>query len=460
MTTANINVARKGGKGTKKGWFKVLTGVDRKGRGAHSLVGEQWLSDGDNDVEVGSVVIEGYYQGRGRERALFLNVTRVGANGAHVALEDDLDFSFNNRPQIWEKLESYLANGQTAAAKPAPVPTVTKPTPKPAPVKPTLPVYTPAPVKASVQGSNMGVGVDRFTDGGFVVWNSRLHSPAMDPQDARDMALAAGLPEEIVPDYAGDRAILSRVIDGNASKLKRKGWVLTSLKRKSTQLLMTIHEANKDVEAKATKLPQVGTLEWSAEPKDASQAASHYNGIISGHEVGTYLDEAYQNLKGKITGSDWTSTLVNYLTSECYAQSWREDGRVYWVPSIGLPKVKELQGWLKSVGVSLAIAEIDSEVRDSVQEVVEANLVDQLDDLASEVDNFNGKQKPSTYADRLERYHTLRKRCIVHTETLGIAKETAEEILSKLDSMEETVDNMLEERKNIRVKRDGTIEYL
>lgn len=293
-----------------------------------------------------------------------------------------------------------------------------------------------------------------YKDGAFLVWNSRLTSPAMDPDDVRDMALAAGLPESIVPEYAGDRAIISRILDGNASKLKRKGWALTSLKRSGKYVLVSIHRVNKDVEKQEAKLPQVGTLEWTAEPPDAT------SGIVSDHEVGQYLDGEYRKLRGKITGSDWTSSLVRYLVDECYAMSWREDGRVYWVPPIGLPKVRELQTWLKSVGVSLAVAEIDSQVRDSVVEVVESSLVDQLDGLAAEVESFNGRQKPSTYTDRLEQFHTLRKRAIVHCETLGIAKETAEAIKAKLDEMETTVADHLEERKKIRVKRDGTIEYL
>lgn len=300
----------------------------------------------------------------------------------------------------------------------------------------------------------------KYRDGAFVFWNSRLTAPAMDPADVRDMALAAGLPEEIVPEYAGDRAIVSRVIDGNASKFKKKGWHLTSLKRTGSRVLMTIHKAHKDAENRSAKLPQVGELEWVAEPKDAGARNGHYNGIVSGHEVGVELDALYQGLRGKITGADWTSSLTEYLTSECYAQAWRGDGRVYWVPPIGLDKVRELKSWLKSVGVTLALAEIEADVRESVQEVVEQSLVDQLDELAAEVEAFDGLQKPSTYTDRIERMHTLRKRAIVHCETLGIAKDTADAIKAKLDAMETTVADHLEKRQTIRVKRDGTIEYL
>lgn len=346
-TTTNINVTRTRRKGGgKKSWFKVVTGIDRKGRGAHSLIGDQWLNDGDNEVPVDSIVVEGYYQGRGETRKLYLNVTRI-TEATHVVLGQDVDFSNRKaRSEIWTRLEGYL-NGQSVTL----LGQVTRDANKPL----ATPISKPSqPVKASVLGSN--VGVDTFRDGAFVVWNTRLHSPAMDPQDVRDMALAAGLPEEIVPDYAGDRAIISRVIDGNASKYKRKGWVLSALKRSGTKVLLTIHAANKDIEARETDLPQVGTLEWTAEPKE-DQTTSHYNGIVSGHEVGRELDVTYQTLKGKITGTDWTSTLVSYLSNECYAQAWREDGRVYWVPPIGLSKVKELQSWLKSVGVSLAIAE-------------------------------------------------------------------------------------------------------
>jgi len=293
---------------------------------------------------------------------------------------------------------------------------------------------------------------NRYSDGAFVMWSARLTAAAMSSQDIRDMANAAGLPESIVPDYAGDRAICSRVIDRHASKLKRQGYVLSKLKRTKSHVLMTIHETSRDIAARETELPQAGTLEWTSET----------NGIVSPeqHTVADYLDYHYQDAVGKIHATDWSSTLIAYLQDECLAQAWRDDGRVYWVPPTHLDRVRELQDWLQSVGVSLAVAEIDGAVRESVVEVVEASLVDQLDELQAEVDGFNGLQKPSTYADRIERYHELRKRVTVHTECLGIAKSTANSLLKQLEDMEVTVVQHLATRENIRVKRDGTIEQL
>lgn len=293
----------------------------------------------------------------------------------------------------------------------------------------------------------------RFADGAFVIWNARLNSQALDPQDVMDMALAAGLPESIVPEYAGDRQIVSRVVNRHMSKLRRNGIILNKSKRTKSHLLMTIHEVAKKGE-RETELPQTGTVEWHREDPD--------NEIKSpeGHATAEYLNHHYQEAKGKISGTDWSSTLVAYLVDECYATAWRDDGRVYWVPPTGLDKVRELQDWLSAVGVSLAVAEIDSNVRESVVEVIQASLVDQLDELQTEVNTFNGLQKPSTYSDRLEQYHNLRKRIVVHTETLGIAATTANDLLSQLEDMEVTVTKHLSEREQIRVKRDGTIEYL
>lgn len=292
----------------------------------------------------------------------------------------------------------------------------------------------------------------KFSDGAFVMWNARLKAAALDPNDVKDMALAAGLPESIVPEYPGDRQIVSRVLDRNASKIRRQGYVLSKLKRTQSHVLMTIHETSRDVEHRQTELPQAGTLEWTPET----------GAIVSpeGHPVADWLDYHYQELLGKISGTDWSTTLVSYLVNECYAQAWRDDGRVYWVPPAGLDNVKALQDWLKAVGVSLAIVEIDTSVKDSVVEVVESSLVDQLDELQAEVDGFDGLQKPSTYSDRLDKYHDLRKRVIVHCETLGIAKTTAGKLLSKLEDMEVKVTEHLTHREKVRVKRDGTIEYL
>lgn len=300
---------------------------------------------------------------------------------------------------------------------------------------------------------------DKFSDGAFVIWNSRLNAAALDPQDVRDMALAYGLPESLVPEYAGDRAIVSRVIDRNASKLKRKGWVLSALKRHNNHVLLTIHKTDKDPDARLTDLPQVGTIEWLAEPKD-NNGGGWDDSLRGDHEVAKLLNTEFQQLRGKIAGTDWSISLVGYLQSECAAVSWRDDGRVYWVPPYYIDRVKELQGFLKLVGVNLAIAEIDGEVKESVQEVVVESLNDQVENFLAEVEAFNGKQKPSTYQDRLEQYHTLVKKATVWKETHKAAAGVYQDAIDKLELLSEKVDELLEERKQIRVKRDGTIEYL
>lgn len=448
-------IKRSGGGRQKRGWWKVVTGCDRVQRGAYRFLGD-WAQEGEQDFPCGTLLMECIYKGNKDNRQAFIslhyhNATQIVTNGPF-----DLRADLN---KICDRVEALLShstvpnNAPTNKPKPnngsAPVLPKAgqiKKTSKPVPVAPS--------VSSSVLGSNMGTTSDTYKNGAFVFWNNRLHSPAMDPADVVLMAEAAGLPASIVPDYAGDRQVLSRVIDGNASKLKRKGWVLSSLKRANNHLLMTVHETNKDPDARVTDLPQVGTIEWFAEQADPD------NKVLSDHPVGEWLNHEYQQLRDKIVGQDWTSTLVAYLVNECYAVSFREDGRVYWVPPVGLAKVKELQSWIKQIGVNIAIAEIDADVQDSVQEVVRESLFDQLESLKSEIDNFNGRQKPSTYSDRIDQLHTLRKRAIVFTETLTDLRDESAELLSSIDTMDNSVEKMLEERKQIRVKRDGTIEYL
>jgi hypothetical protein len=454
MKTATMTVKRSGGGRQKRGWWKTVTGVDRQQKGAYRFLGD-WVQEGDQTLPAGTLLMECQYRGNKANRQALISLHWIDSNGKIIVngpfdLRADLS-------KLCDSCESYLNNGKPARVNPNSNSNGTsKPVALPradqVPLK-TTPKAAQS-VASAVMGSNTGVATDVFRNGAFVFWNNRLHSPAMDPADVVLMAEAAGLPASIVPEYAGDRQVLSRVIDGNASKLKRKGWVLSAIKRANNYLCMTIHQTNKDVDAKVTDLPQVGTIEWWAEQPDPD------NKVHSDHTVGALLDQEYQQLKGKIVGQDWTSTLVNYLVDECFAVGYRQDGRVYWVPPVGLQKVKELQSWIKSVGVNIAIAEIDAEVQDSVQEVVRESLFDQLENLKSEIENFNGRQKPSTYSDRIDQLHTLRKRAIVFTETLADLKDESAELLANIDSMDSHVENMLEERKQIRVKRDGTIEYL
>jgi len=92
--------------------------------------------------------------------------------------------------------------------------------------------------------------------------------------------------------------------------------------------------------------------------------------------------------------------------------------------------------------------------RTVVQDVASTSIDEELDRLQEEADAFDSKQKPSTYARRLEEYQKLKQRAVLYRDALGVGADRASQVL---DELEQKVSSMLELRKTITIHRDGTI---
>ena len=64
----------------------------------------------------------------------------------------------------------------------------------------------------------------KFTTGAFVFTRARGLQPR-DPDDLQPLASQHGLPGDIIPAYAGDRAAIGRAIAQTYSGLHRKGFL-------------------------------------------------------------------------------------------------------------------------------------------------------------------------------------------------------------------------------------------
>ena len=127
----------------------------------------------------------------------------------------------------------------------------------------------------------------------------------------------------------------------------------------------------------------------------------------------------YAELRGKLVSDDWTSCVTAEL-ERLGAVAFREDGRVYWCPPQSLDAVRRLQRFLNDVGMTLVVAEVEAETAGAVTEVVSESVADQIHKLTLEVAEFDGTQKPSTYARRLEEYQSLRGKCVLYRDALGV----------------------------------------
>jgi hypothetical protein len=227
--------------------------------------------------------------------------------------------------------------------------------------------------------------------------------------------------------------------------LSNEGSLLRPIKRTSSEVVYGIVREKKDESHQRLDHDFESTISWSAEPDPAI--------VIGDHDVANRVREAFDALHGKIVADDWSSSITTYLESHDAARM-RGDGRVYWVPPQRLDDIRKLSSFLTEVGIDLIMCEIEPEVQTVVQDVAQVSIDDELDRLQAEAEAFDGKQKPSTYARRLDDYQKLRQRAVLYRDALGVGADRAKQVL---DELEQKVGSMLELRKQTTVHRDGSV---
>jgi hypothetical protein len=286
---------------------------------------------------------------------------------------------------------------------------------------------------------------DRFRAGAFVFTRARGLQP-QDPAELTPLVAQYGIDSIYLPQYAGDRVTIGRAISQSSSGLHREGFLLRPIRRTSTEVLYGIVREQKDENAERLDHDFEATVSWSAEPNPS---------IVHGdHAIARRVATAYDNLRGKITSEDWSSSITSFLETHDAARV-RGDGRVYWIPPQRLADIKKLGAFLAEVGIDLVLAEIEAESRTVVEAVAQDSLDEQLTHLEDEVASFDGTQRPSTYARRLDEYQRLRQRAGLYRDALGLGVQKAEKVLGEL---EQRVGAMLDIRLKTVVHRDGTVD--
>lgn len=280
----------------------------------------------------------------------------------------------------------------------------------------------------------------KFRNGAFVFTRCRGLVPR-NREKLEPLATAHGFDSAIIPKYAGDRASIGRAIAQTSTGLWKQGFLLRPIKRSQAEVVYGIVREKQDGHAKRVDHEFESIVSWKFEPDPS---------IVEGpHKIARRVADKYSKLQGKIVAEDWSGSITSYLES-LGAVRMRSDGRVYWIPPIHIGSVRKLQSLLKDVGIDLVLCELEPESRSIVKDAADGNLADELERLQMQCDQFDGNQKPSTYARRLDEFQRLRERAILYRESLGLGVEQAENILSELESK---VSRMFSLRKKRKVKR-------
>jgi hypothetical protein len=269
----------------------------------------------------------------------------------------------------------------------------------------------------------------------------------MAPHAIETLVNKHNLPSSLIPEYAGDRAIVARAISAVQPKATREHYLLRPIvANKSTEIVYGIVHEQKNQAQETLSHSFDSRLRWISE---------NGNGVhVEGdHPVAKQVDAQYQAWRGSIMHQDWALAITNYLVNTCHGQAMRDDGRVYWIPPQNLRDLHALNAFLAEIGIALVVCEVEAESTSVVQQAASEGLADKLYELEREVDAFDGKQKPSTYKTRLQEYQDLRKRALTYRDALGIGVEKAQ---SMLDTLERKVSDLLNLRETVVVHRDGS----
>ncbi len=280
----------------------------------------------------------------------------------------------------------------------------------------------------------------QYQAGAFVFARAR----GCEPRNSDDIKLLAekyAIEESLIPSYSGDRTTIGRAITQATAGLTRQGYLVRPIKRSSKEVIYGIVREKKDEVGQRLDHDFEATVTWQKEPDPS---------IVQGdHAVAVQIADHYRQLRGKITASDWSSSISAFLDAHD-ATPIRSDGRVFWVPPQRIKSVLHFSSFLQEVGIDLILCELQAEQRQLVHDIAHQSLEDQLDKLELEIESFDGTQKPSTYQRRLDEYQRLRNRAGLYQEALGVGVDRAKSVLANLEIK---VQEMLEVRTQVVIPR-------
>ena len=273
----------------------------------------------------------------------------------------------------------------------------------------------------------------KFKSGAFVFSRARGVEPRR-PSEIVPLLTKHQLQPDIVPEYAGDRAAIGRAFTTAKAGLGKEGLLLRPIQRSQGELVYGVVRETPDALDQRIEHEFESVIRWSAEP--------HPEVVHGDHFVAHRVEAAYKSLRGMLTAEDWSGAITRFLEDHDAAKV-RSDGRVFWIPPQNIAEVRKFGAFLAELGIDLILCEIEPASQSVARGAAQGNIDDQLAKLQAEVAAFDGTQRPSTYARRLDEFQRLRQRALLYRDALGLGAEQAESVLTELEGK---VNTMLELR--------------
>ena len=289
----------------------------------------------------------------------------------------------------------------------------------------------------------MAITNSSYSQGAFIFTRARGIN-AVSTEEARLLAAKHGVDEKYCPEYGGDRCAVSRAIDSVKAGLQQKeNLALLPIVQKNDEVTWGIIEADKQKLSEGKDPEFIAALRWRSEPDPE---------VVEGeHDVAKRVAAKYADLRGKVVADDWTKSITSFLEAN-HVSRVRGDGRIFWCPPQRLDEVRRFGAFISEVGIDLIVCEVNAEHTTVVKAVAQESLAEQLAKLEEAAAAFDGTQKPSTYAKRLEEYQHLKEQAILYRDALGVGVDTAVKVLTDL---EHKVQSMLDVRSKVVIHRTG-----
>ena len=270
------------------------------------------------------------------------------------------------------------------------------------------------------------------------------------------LAKTLGLPEGVVPEYAGDREAVNRAVSDMQRVVWRDGYLIRPIvKRIKAEAVWGIIKEVKDETTRVLSHAQEDKVRWViAEEEEFITAAGKKEkrvvreALIQGdHPIASKIRTQYETLVGKIRTEDWTLKVSEFLGDiGCF----RMKRAVFYVPQPVLGKVQSYAKLLVDVGIDLLICEVEPQQVQVVQRRAQETLMETLEGLSQQIEKFDGlTQREGTYKAKLDEFKMLQSKIALYKDSLGIGVDKADALLLSLTN---------KVKKFLGMKQEGATE--
>ena len=235
-----------------------------------------------------------------------------------------------------------------------------------------------------------------------------------------------GLDPRTAPAAPSPETAFKRAVQHTASSALCKGYLLREIDNTGAELVIAVVEETKLRQQRDLRFATVDTVTFDKINRTRRTRSAN------DHPVSSSVEAWFVAFNGALTADDVRGWLQKRL-GDLMAVPLRENGGVYWVPSIYASTVRMLAQVIGSLGRSAmsVVPQFDgAEARDSIGGAARETLVDELEVLAGEIAAFDAKTRGATMRRRLETFDALRNRADIYARMVGCAVDDLKELVT------------------------------